>query len=1180
MRGGHILFAESRAPGLVLVALALFAVNPSLFSRSDARGSEKDPVQSERPSKEGQKPEFKKAVLEPVDEETRDLLDEGARLRKARQYDKAIEKFDAALARLDEKTQPLRVADTFSDIALCYLRAGRAPAAVDPAKKALNIRRSVLGKEHSHTLNSMNALSQVLFRVGRSRESVDLMAETLAVSQRVFGEEDARTVIMTGNLGIVLSRRGRLSEAETLLGEALGVGRRIFGEEHSHVLTWEATLGNVRVDQGRLSEAETLYVKTLKTMRRVLGEENTNTIAHMGSVAELLRLQGKLSEAEGAAEEALGIARRFFGKDHPRTWRAWNHLASVRYAQGRHPEAEAIASRILDLQRSALGEDHSHTLKTKNDLSMVLEQQGRLSEAETLLVEALRAKRRVLGDEHPETLLGKSNLALLRHRQRRLSEAETLYREALEIQRRAGVGHPGTLALMNNLSALLGGQGRFPEAESLRVEMLKVQTRVLGDKHPRVVVSMNHLGSLQKLQGRLSEAEETVVKALRIGRRVLGGRSLIPIVVNLGGILEAQGKPRQAEAVYAEALSMIESLRGTVLGDERDRALYGGVLRLSSVASLLCRVLIDLGRPAEAFDVTERGRGRAFLDLLARSDRDLVEEALALGDQETAGNLGALLEAKRKAIVELRRAENLLSATRRRKDLVAEKKDIRLREQRAALRKAEEERRSAERKVLAAIREVRPDARPATRQEIRAVLQPGERILSYAWTKTSVTALLVPPSSAPGIEGLVLADGREAVSDLARLTAEFRSWTTHGESSLLRGAVDLTDKKPLARPTRALFDRLIPDPIRAEVKSATRLIILPDGPLSGISFESLVTSRSTSTERAQFLIDDGPAISYASSGTIYLNRRKAKKSRFQKEGGAYRPTAVILGDPVYDREKPKEALPDHGLLLTRGLEDLGAEASAMDQVRLHGGALRPLPGSAREARNIAAVFRTTGGGAKLLMREKATIASLADAVEGVRYLHLATHGLMGSRERPYEASLALTRPRKFTSEDIGFLTLDHLIRGWRAKLSECELVVLSACHTGVGVKAGDSMMALPWGFMYAGAPTVVASLWQVDDTATTLLMTRFYENLLGSLDGRRTVKGKKYPEGRAMSKSDALREAKLWLRSVSAEEVRKRLRITDEAEWRKVVGPNTLTGQGLFEHPYYWAAFVLLGDPG
>jgi hypothetical protein len=103
-------------------------------------------------------------------------------------------------------------------------------------------------------------------------------------------------------------------------------------------------------------------------------------------------------------------------------------------------------------------------------------------------------------------------------------------------------------------------------------------------------------------------------------------------------------------------------------------------------------------------------------------------------------------------------------------------------------------------------------------------------------------------------------------------------------------------------------------------------------------------------------------------------------------------------------------------------------------------------------------------------------------------------------------------------------------------LHQTELVVLSACQTQLGqLSAGDEVVGLTRAFMFAGAPTVVASLWSVDDAATALLMERFYGHLQTGL-----------------GKSAALRQAQLDL--------------LQDAIYR--------------DDPYYWAAFVLSGDGG
>jgi CHAT domain-containing protein len=107
----------------------------------------------------------------------------------------------------------------------------------------------------------------------------------------------------------------------------------------------------------------------------------------------------------------------------------------------------------------------------------------------------------------------------------------------------------------------------------------------------------------------------------------------------------------------------------------------------------------------------------------------------------------------------------------------------------------------------------------------------------------------------------------------------------------------------------------------------------------------------------------------------------------------------------------------------------------------------------------------------------------------------------------------------------------------------------------------------------AGARSLVLSLWEVEDAATALLMTRFYENLLGTPEG--TVK--------PMPKVQALAEAKRWLRSLGADEVKEltkdlpRRGTRGRVEPRQGGGkPDALRG---YDHPYYWSGFILLGDP-
>jgi CHAT domain-containing protein len=175
-----------------------------------------------------------------------------------------------------------------------------------------------------------------------------------------------------------------------------------------------------------------------------------------------------------------------------------------------------------------------------------------------------------------------------------------------------------------------------------------------------------------------------------------------------------------------------------------------------------------------------------------------------------------------------------------------------------------------------------------------------------------------------------------------------------------------------------------------------------------------------------------------------------------------------------------------------------------------------LPGAQTEAQAVAGLLGTPN----LLLRDRATKEAFTRLSPSAKYVHVASHGEFDNQQ-PLASALLLSAPpgqdNRLTVSDIYELGLD------------AELVTLSACETGLGaVASGDDVVGLTRGLLYAGASSVVTSLWKVDDDSTGQLMTQMYRNL-----------GSKPPD-------EALRSAQL--------DTRKK-----------------------FPHPYYWAAFYLTG---
>jgi len=138
------------------------------------------------------------------------------------------------------------------------------------------------------------------------------------------------------------------------------------------------------------------------------------------------------------------------------------------------------------------------------------------------------------------------------------------------------------------------------------------------------------------------------------------------------------------------------------------------------------------------------------------------------------------------------------------------------------------------------------------------------------------------------------------------------------------------------------------------------------------------------------------------------------------------------------------------------------------------------------------------------------------------------HARQGLRNRTGQRQLlALSPPSQADASDDSFLRLADLLEHWRGRISGCELVVLSACKTQRGyMQRDEGVFALPWGFMYAGAPTVIASLWNVNDASTAELMSDFYRRLQSAekagASPTKLAAFKRGPKGTAEALSGAL----------------------------------------------------------
>jgi CHAT domain-containing protein len=553
----------------------------------------------------------------------------------------------------------------------------------------------------------------------------------------------------------------------------------------------------------------------------------------------------------------------------------------------------------------------------------------------------------------------------------------------------------------------------------------------------------------------------------------------------MGHVLRTMGRNEDALEHYRESIAGIERLRSVALNTEQGRA---GVLAKShNTYAETADLLVDMHRDAEAFATAERGRARAFLEMLALArhglpddltpeqkaqEKVLLEQASVA--QKALWKEGLAAKDEEQHRTELRRAEANLQAFH-----------IELRQENpryASVRYPEP----------VDVSNVQKDLLDSKTVLVEFLLG-SKRSLIWVITRDSVTVQSLPPRQQ--IEA--------AVAEYRRLLDNKASFLTL-HSSLENIALHGT----------ALYRTLL-GPIRQAIPAGSSLIIIPDGPLNYLPFETLVIGSKRDPEGDVWPIYqlEQNTITYAPSASALLAVRtiNSETSRWDK-------TLLAFGDPVVQFHRPGAET---------GAESAIPKPTTFDLYTERGFSITRLPFTREEVLGIARLFPLDQR--RLYLGPSARASAIKDESlnNNYRYIHFATHALID--ETAPDRSGIVFSPDS-TSQEIGVLQSGDIVR---LRLN-ADLVTLSACSTGLGQMInGEGVLGLTRAFFYAGARNVTVSLWNVNDSATSSLMKGFYTRL-----------------NEGAPKAEALRRAKLRLLNGS------------NLAWR---------------NPYFWGAFVLVG---
>jgi serine/threonine protein kinase/tetratricopeptide (TPR) repeat protein len=458
--------------------------------------------------------------------------------------------------------EPEVQASVRSTIGTTYMALGLFADAEAQLRRALLMRRSVLGENHPDVASSLDDLAALMLEKGDYSAAEPLYRSALAMNRRLLGERNAAVATNLGNIAALLKIQARYAEAESLCRESLTMTRDVLGENSADFATSLSNLATLLQAQGKYAEAEPLQRNALSTQRAILGASHPNVASSLHNLAGTLQAQGKYAEAEPLLREALAMEKTLYGDQHPSVPETLNNLAVVLDYQGNYAEAEPMYREALVLYKAVLGEKHQSIAACMNALAVLLQARGEYTEAESLHRQALAMRRELLGNTHPQVASSLSNLAALLQDRGQLTEAESLYRDALGIQEEAlGADHPRVASTLFGLGSLLVDRGDAAAAEPLLRRCVRIRGQSYAPDSWQIARARNALGDCLRVEGRYAEAETLLVGSLPIikGAGSLTLKQKQQAVQHVITLYEKWNKPTQA-AVYRAELRRLAGL--------------------------------------------------------------------------------------------------------------------------------------------------------------------------------------------------------------------------------------------------------------------------------------------------------------------------------------------------------------------------------------------------------------------------------------------------------------------------------------------------------------------------------------------------------------------------------------------------------------------------------------------
>ncbi|TAL68556.1 MAG: tetratricopeptide repeat protein [Bacteroidetes bacterium] len=1019
------------------------------------------------------------------------------------------------------------LAQSINNMAYFYNSRGDYKQADPLYKEALGIYRRIFKGDHPDLANSISNMAMFYDGTGEYEQAESLFKEALDMRRRIFKGDHPDLAKNINNIATFYYDRGNYKDAETFYIEAFEMRRRIFKTDHPDLANSINNMAAFYNDRGNFKDAETLYKEALEMNRRIFKTDHPDLARSINNMAYFYNDRGRYVDAEPLYKESLEMRRRIFKTDHPDLANSINNMAYFYKCRGDYKLAEPLYKEALGMYRSIFKDDHPDLAKSMNNMAIFYDCSGDYKLVEPLLKETLVMYRHIFKSDHPDLATSINNIAYFYNKIGNYKDAELLYKEALEMRRRIfKTDHPDLASSINNLANFNDGRGNFKDAEPLYKEALEMRRRIFKTDHPDLAGSINNMGSFYHDRGNYKDAESLYKEALEMFRRIFKTDHpyLAGSINNLATFYKETGRNDDAESLFIEALQINDKMLRNYFPSlsEIEKEQFWQTLDFHYV--IFNSFAIER-TPSNPLILSEMYNNQLFTKALLLNATKKVRERIL------NSNNNELIDKYMKWIDEKEYLAKLYSLTKTEIDSKGINAD--------SLERAANELE----KVLSLKSELfakEYEKKKIVWQDVQSELKDGEAAIEIirfnyydkGWTDTVYyAALIVTKSTKEHPELVLLKNGNEL--DFKYIEGYKKVIELQREG--------LLSKEESDKIMGELYNQFW-KPIEKKLQGIKKAFLSLDGVYNLINLETLINPATN-----KYLIDEIDLQLITSTRDLVISTQgKTRKDN----------VADLFGRPNYKlNEENRQKL---AINLKNSEKQFFSDNTLRDLTRLK---ISDLPGTEIEVKNISKVMKDKGWEAKVFVGDSA-LEEVVKNIENPKVLHIATHGyFLSDVELEKKSVIGQLTTKTFGIEsskayenpllrsgllfagaerelDTNYTETSHtdngILTAYEAMnliLDNTELVVLSACETGLGkIKNGEGVYGLQRAFIVAGAKAIIMSLWKVSDQATQELMTSFYT---------------KWLEGK--SKRQAFREAQLELMKLHPE-------------------------------PYYWGAFVMVGE--